>query len=119
MIDGEEGDPFLPSEMGFDDFTTEAGIFNLDPTDNDLDDINGILDLGTSDNDGGGDELSALKEELRKKKSEVEDQKFFLNDCDEAMRTQIKDDIALFEKEIEELEEKIRDLEKQDDETKM
>jgi len=67
--------------------------------------------MGDGSDDKKTDELSSLKDDLRKKKSEVEDQKFFLNDCDETMRKQIKEDISFLEGEIKELEEKIRALE--------
>ena len=64
---------------------------------------------------GDDDELSSLKERLRKKESDLEDQKFFLNDCDADMKTQIEEDIASYEKEIEELKQKIQDKEKEEE----
>ena len=111
-------------------------MFNLDTMDNNFDGLDGILDFGTSgmfsvrslihntisltqhSNTGTGgddDELPSLKEQLRKKESELEDQKFFLNDCDADMKTQIEEDIASYEKEIEELKHKIQEKEKEEE----
>jgi len=90
-------------------------MFNLDTMDNNFDGLDGILDFGTSGTGGDDDELSSLKEQLRKKESELEDQKFFLNDCDADMKTQIEEDIASYEKEIEELKHKIQEKEKEEE----
>ena len=91
-------------------------MFNLDPMDNNFDGLDGLgLDFGTSGTGGDDDELSSLKEQLRKKESELEDQKFFLNDCDADMKTQIEEDIASYEKEIEELKHKIQEKEKEEE----
>ena len=112
-------------------------MFNLDTMDNNFDGLDGILDFGTSgmfsvrslihntisltqhSNTGTGgddDELPSLKEQLRKKESELEDLKFFLNDCDAGMKAQYEDDIASCEKEIEELKQKTQDKEKEEEE---